>query len=168
MQLKSSCVVLWQRNSSPCFSFNSSAHACKHLLATQRHSGQEGEPTHMQKHNDAHGVMQGDSGCADSLQATGMWVQALSMHTHTHRDYGRQVWRSMACYSCSQRSQAAASQGDEGKRERENGNTTRRKTPAVILRPAQSPHYWVIMIILLKMIQGKMLLFMLSKSMWLN
>lgn len=86
-------------------------HSRKHLLAELYPIIQKGEPTHMHKHSDACGVMQDNSGFADSLLTTGMWV-----HTNTHTEWGWQVWRSTACYSCSQRSQAAASQGDEGKK----------------------------------------------------
>ena len=114
VQLKGSCVVLWQRNASL---FITSTHASKHLLAEQHRVRHKGEPTHMHKHSDACGVMQDNSGFADSLLTTGMWEYAHThTHTHTHRGWGWQVWRSMACYSCSQRSQAAASQGDEGEK----------------------------------------------------
>ncbi len=42
------------------------------LFMPSTRSGQTGGPTHMQKHNDAHGVMQDDSGFADSPLTTGM------------------------------------------------------------------------------------------------
>lgn len=52
--------------------FIPSTHASKHLLSTQHHSGQKGEPTHMHKHSDAHAVMRDNSGFKDSLMTTGM------------------------------------------------------------------------------------------------
>ena len=64
------CVVTKKRVSlSP---FNSSTHAYKHLLAEQRRVRPTGEPTHTHKHSDACGVMQDNSGFADSLLTTGM------------------------------------------------------------------------------------------------
>lgn len=83
---------------------------------------------------------------ADSLLTTGMWVQALCFHAHTHSeteaDRSEGLWHVTAVQSNHRLQLLREMKGREGRRAalRRNRNKTRRKTPAESHRATLASH----------------------------
>ncbi len=140
VQLKNSCVVLWQRNTSPCLSL------CLPLAADKR------EGLHTCRNTMMHMEL-----CRTTVGLqTPRWPQECECKhfvcthtlTQTEADRFEGLWHVTAVHSDRrlQPLRGMKGKGSERATLRRNRNTVRRKTPAAILRPAESPHYWVLMI----------------------